>query len=298
MDYYHGTSTARPAFGDLDLNYRLKTRAFIEICMPPMFSELERKFRMFALRKKGIAPIMFYLDFQAAATPLAFGRDVETSYTVAVHRAVRDSGDVRLLLDLRSLLKAHRGSGSAEALGFEKEKGPLMEVGTSQVLQVFTRPLAPPGEREVTELPEELAEFDVLPWDRPYPGIELLQQEPRGYTESVPGASHRFTSVWGLSNTDINQHVNVEELMGQMESQFSRLVSAAGLPLERHRIRRVQLVFRRPFFPGQAFGVKGRLWLNGAQTLFTGGLHAIAPEGEWASGPNLAARCEGEVAEG
>ena len=116
MDHYHGTGRRELAFSDLDLKYRLKHSAFIEICMPPMFEELERKFRMFALRQKGIVPIMFYLDFQAAPVPLAFGRDVETEYEVGVYRTLADEragAPPRLLLDLRTVIQAHRGSGTS-----------------------------------------------------------------------------------------------------------------------------------------------------------------------------------------
>jgi hypothetical protein len=266
-----------------------------------MFEDLERKFRMFALRKKGIVPIMFYLDFQVTPVPLAFGRDVETEYEVGVYRTAaeeRTGAPPRLLLDLRTVLKAHRGSGSAATLGFEKRKGPLQEVGGGQVLQVFTRPLAPAGERGVSELPEELEAFNVLPWQAPYPTVETMGEEPPDFREVEPGAWRQFTSAWGLGNTDVNQHVNVEEYIAHAEDHFSRLVLAAGLPLARHCIRRTQLVFRKPFFCGEAFGMQGRLWVKDAQTRFIGGFHNISPEGEWTQRPNVAARYDGELEEG
>ncbi|MCZ6556647.1 MAG: hypothetical protein O7A69_02590 [SAR324 cluster bacterium] len=298
MDYFSGSGRAELNFGDLDLNYRLKTRAFIDICMPPMFTGLERRFPMLALRKVGIAPIMYYVDLQAGAAPLAFGWDVRSSFSVSIQRAMRGSaaeGGSRLFLDMRSTLQAHLGSGSAAALGFEKEKGALTEVGSCQVVQVITRPLAPPGERAVTELPEELGEFNLLEWDAPYPNIALMHEAPGGYRQAVVEAAPRFDAIWGLCNTDINQHVNVHEYIMAAENHFNRLAHLEGLPLERHRIRRIQMVFRQPFFPGQAYGVDGRLWLNGAESMFTGGVYAIGADGGWASAPNVATRCEGEL---
>ena len=300
MDYFRGNGERGLAFSDLDQNYRLKHRAFIEICMSPVFEELERKFRMFTLRQKGIVPIMFYLDFHSTPTPLAFGRKVATEYRTSIHRTRREpvsGAPPRLLLDMQATIKAHRGSGSAASLGFEREKGPLQEVGACQVLQVFTRPLAPPGERAVEELPEELEDFNVLPWTATYPTVEMLQTEPDGWRETEPGSWREFTSVWGLPNTDVNQHVNVEEYIAHAENYCSRLLLAAGLPLARHRNRRAQFVFRRPCFGGELFGVRGRLWVKEAQTVCVAGLHSLSPEGEWAPRPNVAARFEGEVEE-
>lgn len=302
IDYFRGSGERGLAFCDLDQHYRLKHRAFIEICMSPVFEELETKFRMLALRQKGIVPIMFYLDFHASRTPIAFGRKVSTEYAVSIHRTESENGAPRrLLLDMRAKVKAHRGSGSASALGFEKEKGPLEEVGGCQVLQVFTRPLAPAGERGITELPQELEAFNVRPWEAPYPTVDRLLagpeggSEPQGWAEPDTGDWRESTSVWGMPNTDVNQHINVEEYIAHMENHASRLLHAAGLPLTQHHHGRVQVIFRRPCFPGDLFGLRGRLWIKDGRTVCVTGLHDITSEGQWSPRPNVAARFEGEV---
>lgn len=301
MDRFSGTAERGLAFSDLDQKYRIKHRAFIEICMSPVFEELERKFRMFALRKQGIVPIMFYLDFLCEPTPLSFGRKVITEYETSVHRTQSEPGSSqppRLLLDMRAAVKAHRGSGNAASLGFEKEKGAVETVGKCQVLQVFTRPLAPVGERGVWELPAELAAFNVLPWEAPYPTVEMLQAAPEGWDEVDAGDWRMSRSIWGMPNSDVNQHINVEEYIAHLENHVSRMVYAAGLPLVNHHSRRAQLVFRRPCFAGEAFGIRGRIWVRDGRTVCAVGLHSIGAEGEWAPRPSVGARFEGELEEG
>jgi hypothetical protein len=63
-----------------------------------------------------------------------------------------------------------------------------------------------------------------------------------------------------MPNTDINQHVNVQEYIMGGENQLSRMLLGAGLPVERHRISRGRFLFRKPFFPGQEYLIRAKLY--------------------------------------
>ncbi len=298
MDFIEGQGTAKLDFGDLDMRYFLKIRTHIDLCMPHVFRDLARRFDMLHLGNAGIVPLMFYLNLEVAPLPLAFGRDMTSSHRIGIHRHRGDKPDGsrdRLLLDSRAVFRAPAGAGDRGTFGWDTKKGELVEAGRAQVLQVFTRPLAPRGERGVTELPAPLRVLREHPWQEPFPTVELLAEIPPGYEETPPTPWGQSTSVYGMPNTDINQHVNVMEYIGGMEDQVTRLLHARGLPVKTHLIRRAELIFRKPFFPGDPFGLRGRLWLKGNQTLMVGTIHALDGEGNFSERPSVAARYQGEI---
>jgi hypothetical protein len=301
QDYLEGRGETRISFEEIDQRYTLKMRAFIKVCMPPIFQDLERRARMFKMRQRGIAPIMFHLVFENTPTPLVFNSRLETEHKVSLRRSVTPDAKapggetVRLLLEMESRLTGRPGSGDADTLGFERGAGPPVPAGSMRALHVITRPVAAPGERQVTEVPEELRSLRVRPFDGPLPGPEALAQVAAGFAPVAAGPWEEYTSVWGLPNTDINQHVNVHEYICGMENHFSRLLFAARQPVERHRIARTELIFRKPFFPGDLYRIRGRIWLNGGKTLLVGAFHKAAAEGQVDERPSVAVRMEGEV---
>lgn len=300
LDAIEGSGSVAVSFEELDMRSMLKIRGFIEICMPPIFEDLNRRHNFFSLRKKGVTPIMFSLDFHAPSIPVAFGRHVTSNHKISVHRSVSEnpkSGKPveRLLLNMESILTGPLGSGDASTLGFEPELGKTVEVGRSQVLQVLTKPLAPPGERQVTEIPEELSHINEQPWDAPYPSTESLHHIPEGFTETDAGTWGEYQSIWGMPNTDINQHVNVREYIINMENHHTRMLFGAGLPVASHRITRGQFLFRKPFFPGEVFTIQGQLFTKGEETVFEGAFYKMTPENTVDTRPSVFVRFEGNT---
>lgn len=306
MDFLEGRGTSKLDFGDLDMRYFLKLRSHINLCMPHVFRHLAKRFDMLRLGGEGVVPLMFYVDLEVSPVALAFGREVTSSHRIGIHRhrEQRPGGVTeRLLLDSRAVFTAPAGSGNRGSFGWEANKGDAVEAGRAEVLQVFTRPMAPPGGRGVAEMPETFRELRIQPWRDPYPTLESFQAPPEGFEQAPPtppGESTgkntgEQTSVYGLPNTDINQHVNVMEYIGGMEDLFTRLVYAHGLPVKTHFIRRAELLFRKPFFPGDPFGPRGRLWVKGRRTLMVGSIHGLDAEGNFSERPHVAARYEGEL---
>ena len=285
LDALTGVAEFTPHFDHLDMTYRLRMRAFIGICMPPLFATLNAHVQMMALRKSGIAPISFYLDLTSGAAPLAFSRPLTNEYAIKLYRSITDennqparAGTERLASVARSILTGRARTHGPEALGFDDGTGAAVEAGTAEIMHVLTRPTAPPGERQVTTVPEEFRVLKEHRWEKPWPAVANLRVPPEGYELVDAGAWQERVSVWGLPNTDINQHVNVQEYIMGGENHFTRLLHGAHLPAAAHRIARARLLFRKPFFPGQAYAIRAQLYLCGKLTHMQAGFHLMDGE--------------------
>ena len=311
-DVLEGSGSVIPSFQDLDQHFRLKPRAYVELCMPPAFRKLQEKANLLAVRRAGYWPMMYHLTFEPADMPLAFAAPLQIDFQAHLRRyspagqpGAPDAD--RLLIDLRFAMLGRRGLGKPEEMspggpdetgwdGAEHDEAEREEAGKARIVQVFTRPMAPPGERQVTELPEEFRLFREHPWEGPYPTWDLLGEVPPGFSEA-PGEVAPHDSVWGLPNTDVNQHVNLTEYISKMEDHLSRMLYAAGSDLRRHRVIRAELLFMKPFFPGEPYRVSGRLWRRGAESLLLGGVFKQNKDGAWPPAnarPAVMARFEGE----
>lgn len=280
LDALTGVTELAPHFDHLDMSYRLRMRAFVGMCMPPIFTSLNEHLQMMSLRRSGIAPISFYLDFAAGAIPIAFGRALANEQTIRLYRNITDennqparAGAERLMFVSRSIIKGRARTHGHDALGFDDGAGAVVEAGTAEIMHVITKPLAGPGERQVTALPEELRVLKEHRWEKPLPSVQNLGTPPEGYERVDAGAWQERAGVWGMPNTDINQHVNVQEYVMGGENQFSRLLHAARLPVVRHRISRARLLFRKPFFPGEPYVIRAQLYRRGKLTQMQAGFY-------------------------
>ena len=159
---------------------------------------------------------------------------------------------------------------------------------------VFDRSAA---SKAVTEVPPPYRRFREHPWEEDYPTWDRFNGVPEGYGEDSPEIAPA-EAVWGLPNTDVNQHVNIAEYIAGMENYQSLLLHAAGLPVVRYRLRRADLLFMKPFFAGEAYRLSARLWRRGGETLFLGGIHKADGAGRWPAHdarPAVFARLEGRL---
>lgn len=302
-DCIEGQGSDTLHFEELDQRFHLKIRSFIQLCMPPIFSTLDRDYDLRGLRRDGVAPIMFFLQFESEPRALAFGGRVETPFQVRLHRATLPPAERsspqqpdRLLLDMRIDVQAQAGSGNPLVVG--EDAGEVVRAGRMRALHVLTRPVAPKGERVVAQVPAQLAALQEHTFPEPYPTLDGLRQVPEGFDKRETGHWREFRSVWGSSNTDINQHVNVHEYIRGAENHFARMLFGAGLPVEAHRIDRADILFRRPGFMGMAFGIRGSLHTRGSQTLLLAGVHRLTEAGGLDPVPSVFARMEGSFVEG
>ena len=282
LDAITGGGDTPSQFDHIDMSYRLRIRAYVGICMPPIFMSLNEHLKMMEMRKQGIASIMFYLDFVNGATPVAFGRKLRTNHSLKLYRSITDqnnqpvrSGTERLMFVSDSIITARARSHGHESLGFDDGSGAIIEAGRARILHVLTKPVAPPSERQVTIVPESLRNLKEHAWNEPLPSIEAMSQPPAGYTRGDAGHWAERRDVWGMPNTDINQHVNVQEYITGGENQFSRVLHGAGVPLEKHRIARARFLFRKPFFPGQEYLLRAQLYRRDDLTHMAAGYYLL-----------------------
>lgn len=292
LDALTGVTEITPHFEHLDMSYRLRMRAFVGMCMPPIFTSLNAHLQMMSLRRNGIAPISFYLDFAAGAVPIAFGRALANEQTIRLYRSVTDennqpapAGTERLMFVSRSIINGRTRTHGHDALGFDDGTGAVVEAGAAEIMHVITRPLAAPGERQVTAVPEELRVLKEHRWEKPLPSVQNLSTPPEGYERVDAGAWEERAGVWGMPNTDINQHVNVQEYVMGGENQFTRLLHAARLSVVRHRIARARLLFRKPFFPGEPYVIRAQLYRRGKLTRMQAGFQ-LAGSGQTSPRPS------------
>ena len=294
LDALVGEGKTPTGFEQIDMNFNLRMRAYIGICMPSMFAHMERRFSMMQLRRDGIAPVLFYVDFHNTNAPLAFARSLLTNHELKLRRSAGERGD-RLILDSLTRIRGRRQGGGRDSLGYDPDADELVEAGSAHVLHVLTRPAAPPVERRVVAVPEALQGLREHAWTGDMPDIDSVLAVPEGFVEATGGPDCDRDDIWGLPNTDINQHVNVLEYLMGMENQTSRLLNAASLSLTAHRITRCRVLFRKPFFPGQRFILQARLFCKGDQTFVRGGFYGLDGAGQPEARPHVAASITGEL---
>jgi len=303
-DHVAGSAKVPVAFEHLDMAFHLRMRAFIPICMPAMFADVEQRLPMSGMRRQGITNILFYVDFESADEAIAFGRSLHTDYQLRLFRSCTDegnrpvetgSGTERLLFESHSRIHGRPASTESDAPAEGDDDVPLVEAGRARVLHVLTRPTAPPDERRVERVPEALTGLREHRWNEPLPSLAMLEQPGEDW-ELASSAEHR--DIWGMPNTDINQHVNVLEYVMTFENQVTRQLRDAGLTIVGHRLERSRLLFRKPCFPGEAFVVRSDLYRRGRQTLLIAGLHTVDADGSPAGRASVAAIMNGMLPDG
>lgn len=259
-----GESLAGFAF--LNMNNHLKLDAFIPISMPPIFDKLEQYCDLEKMRNRGTVPIMSYLDFKSTTQKAAFFHPIYSEGEITLCRSITPQkvgpDKERLLIDVMSDIKVKQDKSVGQNLGSTGQLGDIISVASARVIQVFTNPLAPPGERQVIDVPPEMKVLKEHLLEEPYPTVELLKEIPDDFQEDTSNAHVPSYSVWGLSNTDVNQHVNVNEYIMGFQNHFNRMLFQCEKPLEKHFIHRAQFIFRKPFFPGQCYAIKGEIYFK------------------------------------
>ena len=319
MQHLSGSRSMPLTWAELDADYALKLPTLFHPCLDALTAVITDAFDLFGMGRRGIAPITHLVELSASGAPLALGRALELRYRIELFRARLPAGRggaarERLLLDQRIALHGFRRSGGATALGFDDGRGAPLEAGAFRLLQVFTRPFAPPAERQVLEVPEEFRALREQPLAGPPPSLERLWAEPPGQRDVTPPGVLPLPRVWGRGHTDINHHVTVAEYLRLLETSGVTLLHAAALPVAAHRTARLTCLFRRPFYAGDVCAVQGRLLHGplpdapqaggtlpgaspgGSGTLLLAGVYRRGPDGALEDEPSVATRLEGELA--
>jgi len=306
IDALTGSGDCYAGFPDIDQRFHVKLRAYVDLAMPLVFRRLGKTVPLVDMRRDGLYPIMYFMEFRGAPQPVAFSRPLRIDFEVRLRHyhpppegAPRGTPTSdRFLVDARFTLRGHAGTGRPDDIGpgeGEQDAEPNAHVGTGRVVQVITRPFAPPGQRQVTRLPDAYRRFTAHPWDEPYPSWEALTDVPERFSPPLGADLAPDESTWGVANTDINQHVNIVEYTSALENRQSRMLAATGLPLARHRSVTSRVLFLKPFFAGEPHRIAGTLRRCGPETLFFGGIYKRDQEPGENVRPGVLMRFEGEI---
>ena len=306
LDYVTRNDRIRVNVGDLDQHRNLKFRAFVQMVLKPVFDELEPKFGFRKMGLRGVAPGQYFQDFRNIPRPLGYGNEFERTHRIGLSRCVtRETGGdereprrvERLILETRAEFRAREALGGASSVGFEPPLGDTVAAGRGRVLHILTHPTAPPGQRQVRDVPEELGFLNEHKFGGPFPTVELLQQIDGDFEELALEKIDGPVGIWGLPNSDVFQHVNALEYIYGMENSVTALLAETGLPLERLAAKRSRVIFRKPNFVGESFSVRCRLFRRADEIIALGSYHKIDPGGTRDERPTVLLRFEVGMAE-
>lgn len=292
-----GKTPAEPQFSSLDQHLRLKMRGFVDLFISPLYKEMIRHTTMSDLREAGVFPVVYYIDFESLPVPCNLWPH-HLDYTMGLKRISRPhkglEGDL-LVLDIAATLAGRKSSPNPDSLWLSPQaENPEIPKAVARVVQVLTRPLAPPAERSVTRLPDGMRLFEEQPWEGVFPTAEVLSTPPQGVPLTVDHSPPKPDGVWGMADSDPNQHVNVNSYVLGMEDLFSRLVEQGGFSQSDFHIRRLEMVFKKPFFVGDRYSLRGRLYTGERGALLLGDYHTTDRNGQTDPRPAVSLRLTGE----
>jgi len=193
-----------------------------------------------ALHASGVRPIFTRLALEVGPARLGVGATLTADgvYELA-HEPDGQGGAARMFLNMWTTIWA----------GPSRHTPERAMVGRLFAEHQLTRPHAPKGERRVTS----------LPGDQPMPRATYVAPSPEALLELAPGrewlepalAEDATTIRFGLSHTDMNQHVNSLVYPRLFVDAALRRFAALGASTETLATR-LTIAFRKPFFAGSA----------------------------------------------
>ncbi|MFT3921626.1 MAG: hypothetical protein QM778_03740 [Myxococcales bacterium] len=209
-----------------------------------------------ALRERGILPILSRLKMESLGGPVSVLQPVEVQAWYELCHLRGSNGEVqRVLLNLGADLYGSRGrTHDPQPLA----GGERIQVGRVFAEHVFTRPFAAPEARRVSG-----ADFEGLDI-----GAELPTPDGRG-SLAPPDASRALDAdfvadpadtVFGLGQTDSNQHINSLAYIPLFEATALRRLADHGRATEQFQLREIELTYRKPCFAGDRMRSASRVF--------------------------------------
>ncbi|HEY3806775.1 MAG TPA: hypothetical protein VGL61_29430 [Kofleriaceae bacterium] len=249
-----GQSTVNRAylrFEDVAMDGRM-----MPISMPPMMSGLWREVLVdhrgaSNALKQGILPILTRLVMTSSGAAIRIDREVETRCGFEL---ARDPATSKLFMNVWAATRGAAGKLSRAAAS----AGELVDAGSLFAEHTFTRVLAPPGQRAVTEL--EVEGYPRIPETSyaaaPPTSAEDAPPGARWLDELAPDdADHVFT----LDQSDSNQHVNSLVYVRVFLDAVYRRLAARG-HVGKLRSTAIDIAYRKPCFPGDRVRTRLRLY--------------------------------------
>jgi hypothetical protein len=271
-----GKGTYRLRFEDLSQDGRIFFETVVASIGASVWRPvLEKHPLSAALAADGVRPIFTRLVIVTSEARLSLGEPLSAEGVYEVACEPDEKGGVaRMYLNMWTQVW---GIGRAGASG----EGERQLAARFFAEHVLTRPLAPPEHRRVTEVPgvrRPRAEY------RQPPREALLALPPEATWLEPDARVDPSPVVFGLTHTDINQHVN--------SLVYPRLFEEAGLRRLRELGkdatllgRSLEVSFRKPFFAGDSAKIRLRAFASG-EGLGVAGVFEDAPGAEGAGKPH------------
>jgi hypothetical protein len=206
----------------------------------------------------GIVPILTRLTIHTGDRPIRVDHmvDVLNGFVLAHDR----QGDeiTRLFMNMWCEI-----DGVGGRLGPFPPSGERVRAATVFAEHTFTRPLAPPDQRRVTQLVVD--GYPPVP-ELHYrqPAVSSAADAPDGATWLEELAPDPLDFAFTLDQTDSNQHVNSLVYIRVFAEAVNRRLAATKRPL-RARTRAVDIGYRKPCFAGDSVRVHLRLFQLGTE---------------------------------
>jgi hypothetical protein len=239
-DGYFTKTTGHLRFEDVTMDGRL-----LPIAIPPSLAVLWRDILtphpgQRNAMKAGVIPILTRLTL--VSTDTAIRPDKPTAIHAGFQLA-RDPATERIFMNVWSEVQ-----GTAGRLSRNATAGELAVAGTLFAEHTFTRLLAPPDQRRVTEL--DVEGYPRLPepiYAAPAPAT--AQEIPAGATPLDELAADATDHAFTLDQTDSNQHVNSLVYIRMFLDAVNRRLADQHKSLKL-RSRAVDIAYRKPSFAG------------------------------------------------
>jgi hypothetical protein len=241
---YHAEGDSALRYEDVSQDGRLMVQALPHTIGDVIWRKILFRHPLLKLGQ-GIAPIVTRLVIEISGVSIRPGRPLRADGRVQMAHTVDGAGQVdRLLLNMWTAATAPDGTPVGRLFGEH----------------VLTRPFAPPGERKVLKLGDEVPPVR-WPW-RESAAVLALPEGAQWLDEEF--VTDPAEVVFGLTHTDSNQHVN--------SLVYPRLFQDAALRRLAHKglsaavlAERLEIAYRKPCFAGGRARIVVRAFVQGGK---------------------------------
>lgn len=187
---------------------------------------------------------------------------------------------------------AYAGSGARESMLSKLSDTPIVASKVRSMVSLI-QPFKP-NELVVRSVPDELAHLEVRE-TLPPPAVDELSTREPDFEPVGSALEHAF--VRAMHQSDATQLIWNSEYMFVAEDHLARTLQAADLPLTEFRAARVQIVYKRPFLPGQRCLVRGAIYARQRDRALIGllGFHPVDASGAAQDLPAVFVRITGSL---
>lgn len=246
-------------FEDLTETCSIKADALLRICAPvhwPLFqkSMFDADYRA----RTGLAGIIYWMDLSVTDAVVAMPRTVSATVDVELSLGRSADSDPRIISHGEMKLSCAPSDGR---FGRRPDPGARVHAGTLQIDHVLTRISAPPDQRRVRELPDDLGFTKKLPGRiLPFVQAEEILRPPEPFSVRAGDYRDERAKFWTYNRTDPNQHIHAMDYVRAAEDLATDALAVYGLHPAGWFFDRISVLYKRPMFTGDAHIRSATVW--------------------------------------